>query len=252
LFSSAYGTQVDISIVARTPQKLLDMLANDHGLPPVALNNLKIVQGSCTEVSAVKQTLATNRIPASLIIVGVGATPHMQLSLKEPFVMDQPNICEDTSKAILTALRELRREGVISEVQKPTLIGISTTGVSNERDVTLDVNLFYHAALSVPHKDKALMEEVIARASTETGPDAPINGFVFIRPSLLLDGIAKGQTAVRVGWVEHRNAQGAANGSASGPAIGRTIRRADVGLWLYENAIKHTADWRFRCVTLTY
>jgi hypothetical protein len=238
--------------VARNPQKLRDLLVKNHGLPPLAINNLKIVEGSCTELGPVKATLAPDGKSAGLIVVGVGALAKMQMSISEPFVMDQPTICEDTSNTILMALRELRREGVIEEAQKPIFLAISTTGATKERDVTFDLAMFYHAALSVPHKDKAVMEELIAKASIETGPDAPISSFIFIRPSLLMDGVSKGMPAVRVGWLEHPAAPGAATGKAPGPAIGRTIRRSDVGQWMFENAIQNSNEWKGRCVTLTY
>lgn len=238
--------------VVRTPQKLRDMLTKDHELPTAAMDNLNILQGNCTETSAVKKTLAPSGSSASLIVVGVGATPSMQMSLTNPVVVDQPNICENTAKAIFAALRELRQEGVISDTQKPTLLCISTTGATVERDVPIELNWLYHYLLSEPHKDKALMEELVAKTSMETGPDAPIDGFVFIRPSLLMDGESQGMSAIRVGWVEHKDAIGASGGDAPGPAIGRTIRRVDVGLWIYENAIRNTSEWKGKCVTLTY
>ena len=146
-------------------------MTKDHGLPPVAMERLNIVQGNCTEVAPVKQTLAYNGVPASRIVMGVGATPSMQWSIQNPVVVDQPNICEDTAKAIFSALRDLRKEGVIVEAQKPTLICISTTGTTEERDVPLELNWAYHAFLSIPHKDKAVMEELVAKTSLETGLD---------------------------------------------------------------------------------
>ena len=238
--------------VARTPQKLRDMLGKEHALSAEAMNNLNIVQGNSTDLQAVKAALAPNGQPAGLIIVGVGGTPKLRMSLKQPVILDQPTICEDTCKTILSALRDLRREGTISENQKPTIVCISTTGLTKARDVPLELTFLYHYLLAVPHKDKALMEEEIARASTETGPDAPIASFIVVRPSLLMDGVSKGMNAVRVGWVEHEHSPGAANGQAPGAELGRTIRRADVGIWVYENAIVNTAEWRGRCVTLTY
>lgn len=238
--------------MARTPQKLRDLLTKEHGLPTVAMNNLSIIQGNAKEVADVKSVLAPKGVPAGLIIVGVGGTPSLQMSLVEPVVIDQPTICEDSCKAILSALRDLRKDNVITEANKPTIVCISTTGLTKKRDVPLELNWMYHYLLSMPHRDKAVMEELVARTSLETGPDAPIDSFIIIRPSLLMDGVSKGMSAVRVGWVEHEAAPGAATGDSPGAAIGRTIRRADVGIWLFENAIRHPVEWKGRCVTLTY
>lgn len=55
--------------------------------------------------------------------------------------------------------------------------------------------------------------------------DSAIGGFVVVRPSLLMNGDALGGEKIRVG----------ADGK---PAVGYTIRRNDVGLWLFENLVR--------------
>ena len=91
----------------------------------------------------------------------------------------------------------------------------------------------------------------MARASTETGPEAPISGFVIARATLLMDGEARGLEKVRVGWETHPDAVNAKEAGAPGPAIGYTIRRADVGLWIFEEVVKNGENWKNKCVTLT-
>ncbi|KIW08726.1 hypothetical protein, variant [Verruconis gallopava] len=242
-----------VSALARTPQKLRDMLEKEHAVPRGTIDaNLTIIQGNVTDISAVKKVLAPEGIPVSLVIFAVGGVPKFNWSLFTPFTLDQPTICEDGSVVILAALRELRREGVIGEDQKPTMIAISSTGLTKRRDVPIAFLWLYHVTLKIPHLDKKVMERLIAQAATESGHEAPIDSFVILRPSLLMDGPGLGMDSVRSGWVEHELAPHAARGQATGPAIGYTIRRSDVGRWLYENAIRNVQEWRGRCVSLTY
>jgi hypothetical protein len=95
------------------------------------------------------------------------------------------------------------------------------------------------------------MESELVRASTETGPDAPIAGFVIVRPTLLFDGDMLGMDKIRAGWETHPEAVNANETSAPGPAIGYMIPRADVGLWIFEEVMRNGGDWANKCVTLT-
>jgi hypothetical protein len=160
------------------------MLEKEHAIPPAIIEkNLTITQGSSTELEAVKSTLAPNGEPAHLIITGVGGSPKFSGKIMDPFTVDQPTICADTSATMLTALRALRREGVISEAARPTICVISTTGVGETQDVPCMVKGLYRATMfKIPHADKEIQERNIAVASTETEEDRPINSFVFVRP----------------------------------------------------------------------
>lgn len=225
--------------------------------------NLAIIQGSIKDITPVKQTLAptsipessttdaTTRQPAQIILVGVGGKPSFQCSLTQPITLDDPKICQEGMAVILRALRELRREAVIAETQRPLLVTISTTGLSQKRDVPIALTGLYHWMLQVPHVDKKVMEGELAKASTETGPDAPIAGFVIVRPTLLFDGDMVGMDKIRAGWETHPEAVNAREAGAPGPAIGYKIRRADVGLWIFESVMKNGSNWTNKCVTLT-
>lgn len=95
------------------------------------------------------------------------------------------------------------------------------------------------------------MESVIAKATTETGDDAPISGFVIPRPTLLVNGEAKGLDKVKAGWDTHPEAVNAKGVKGAKPAIGYSIRRADVGTWIFEQVVKGKGDWVNKCVSLT-
>jgi len=110
----------------------------------------------------------------------------------------------------------------------------------------------YHVLLKTPHKDKEIAEKLVAEGSTETGAEAPIDNFIIVRPTLLTNGPALGQKSVKTGWEKHPSAPGAVSENETRPAIGYTIRRADVGTWIFENAIKGGRGWAGKCVSMTY
>ena len=230
------------------------MLEKQHQIPAATLNrNLTIIQGSILDIAPVKETLAPKGMPAKVIVCGVGAGPKVQMNPIHPLVMDQPTICGDASANILSALRALRREGTISEQQKPVICVVSTTGISKSRDVPHALMPLYHVMLKTPHIDKRIMESNIARASAETGAEAPIDNFVIVRPTLLMDGKPLGLQKVKSGWENHHDAPDAVEETAPGPKMGYSIRRADVGAWIYENVIKSVGEGcKGKCYSLTY
>ena len=63
---------------------------------------------------------------------------------------------------------------------------------------------------------------------------------VIVRPSLLTNGKARGGKKIRVGTEEK-------------PAVGYTISREDVGLWVFENLLKGDGEtYVGQKVTITY
>jgi hypothetical protein len=239
-------------LVARSPAKLRTLLETTHNISPEVIDNqLTIIEGSVKDIAPVKQTIAPFNVPAAIIVSGIGARPKFSLSLK-PIQMDDVHICEMAMTCILAALRELRRENVISADKRPLLCTVSTTGISNNRDVPLAMAPLYHGILAVPHRDKKITEALVAKASMETGDDAPISGFVIARPTLLNDGPAKGLDNVRMGWEKHPDAITAVEGNGTKAAMGYQISRADVGLFIFEGVIKGDRKWAGKCVSLTY
>ena len=174
-------------------------------------NSLQVVQGDARDLETVKKVLFYQDQPVSKILSGIGMTPTLN-----PKNMDG-TICQDVTKNILQALRELKFE------KKAYLAAISTTGISEgAEDVPFLLRPLYHWLLAIPHSDKRVVDQLIVEAARE---GKTISGYTVVRPSLLVNGKAKGMEKIRVG-------------SEKEPAIGYTIRRDDVGLWMFEELIK--------------
>jgi hypothetical protein len=88
----------------------------------------------------------------------------------------------------------------------------------------------YHIALAVPHEDKRKMEDLY-RGDAESA-DSLFRNVIGIRPTLL------------AGKADYRDAAGLAKvkyGFEDKPQMGYTIKRADVGHWVFENVISETS-----------
>ncbi|KAF9386719.1 hypothetical protein CPB97_003423 [Podila verticillata] len=234
---------IHATALARTPSKLTDMLLA-QGISQAALDSqLTIVKGDIASIHAIKSVLLSkDHTLASQIISGVGGAPVMQWSLK--FVtVDNPEICATTTKNIVQALREIYAEQPISASHKPSILVISSTGLSDVReDVPFGFRFLYHVTLEVPHKDKKVMENLVAENSTST--EGVFCGGVVVRPSLLTgdQNVNKGKGLLKVKV-----------GNEDKPTIGYTIHRADVGAWIFEHVIKTGGEeWFGQRVTLTH
>jgi hypothetical protein len=202
------------------------------------------------------------------VISGLGGTPKLQWwSIQQPVTLDNPTICQDAARTLVAALQELLYDaagegGRWSEREaqekkktneKPLLAFISTTGIGRgPEDVPFWLRWLYHYVLRVPHEDKRIMESVFLRGSGSGsagggGDDADremvFRGVVGVRPSLLTgtgdvrDGL--GMAAVRVGREKE-------------PAVGYSIKRADVGEWVFREVVERGAEgWEGEMVTLT-
>ena len=204
----------DCTALCRTPSKLTTML-REKSVPQSAIDaHLHITTGNVLQVPDVKSNLTLNGRPADIIISGIGITSFAEL--RQP-----TNLCETAVRNIISALSELK------PAKKPLLIALSSTGITQgqtPRDLPLLMVPMY-ALLKHPHADKIRMEKAVEEYVASSGEECTIGGYVFVRPSLLMDGKSKGSQKVRVG-VE------------SQPAVGYTINRNDVGLWLFENLVE--------------
>lgn len=176
-----------------------------------------------------------------IIVSGVGGVPQFTPNPLRPTI-DDPAVCQDTTRAILDAVKSKS-----PSTKKPIVVVISTTGISDHgRDIPVAMIPLYHFMLPVPHKDKKEMERLLA-AETKPGSSC-IEGFVVVRPSLLTNGPAQGAKKIRVGVESLERLES--------PAIGYTISRADVGGWIFEAVLedrdggRHTYLNKF--VTVTY
>lgn len=210
----------ECNALARTPSKLEDLLLK-KGVPQMTLDSqLHITRGDVRDTATVKQALTLVGRPVDTVISGIGATSLSELS------SSSLDLCATAIRNILTALTELKNEGKLPT--KPLLVALSTTGITESRtprDLPILMMPMYKLMLGNPHRDKLEMERVIAEHLEQDEAKVAILGFVLPRPSLLTNGASKGEAQIRVGLEDH-------------PAVGYTISRDDVGLWVFANLIK--------------
>jgi hypothetical protein len=229
------------SALARTPSKLTASM-KAKGVPTEVLDkNLTIIQGDVRDVGAVKRTLqSSNGKLADEIVVGIGAYPKLQWSLWNPIGMQDPTVCQDAGATILKALSELKPK----EGQKPLMINVSTTGIPPKGkpwDVPWWFSWLYRVLLHAAHADKRVLQENLAQHVQLPESEKVIKGYINTKASLLQDGEAKGVDQVR-------------EGVEDAPAVGYFIRRADVGLFIFERLIKGEpkAEYWNKGVCITY
>lgn len=226
------------SALARNPQKLSSSLVEKGVRKDVIDAQLVIVPGNAKDVDAVKRALCIQGQVVDHIISGIGGTPVTQWSVTKPVTLTDPTICQDAGSTILSALAELRSS------KKPFFVNVSTTGIPPKgcpRDVPLLFVPLYHWLLAVPHADKKVLETELASHMSLPKDDRSIQGYVNVRPSLLMDGGSKGMQSLREG-VDQK------------PALGYTVRRQDIGRWMFERLIKQAppSNWVNNGVTVTY
>ena len=242
--------------LARTPAKLTNQMSGTYSVPQASINScLTVIEGSVFDANAVRDVLLINGKPADIIIFGIGAAPTFQASLRQPVTVDNPHVCATGMQAVVDAADELKcsMAGETGKETKPLVVAISTTGISRKKDdVPIILGPLYHWVLATPHVDKRAMEDILASAAigSQGQSKKPFGGAVAIRPTLLADGEPKGVEKVNVGW------EGIGEDSTEGtePAKGYTIRRADVGAWIFSEIIEKNTrmQWSGRAVSLAY
>lgn len=223
--------------LARTPSKLTASL-EAKGVSADSLTMLSIVKGDVKVRSTVRDALQIDGRVVDIVVSGIGSLPKLQWSLMQPVGLVDPTLCEDAVSSALDALSSMKN------YKKPLFIVLSTTGIpfpGAPRDVPLAYYALYHWLLSAPHKDKAKMEVNLRRAMSLAADERPIRGYVLAKPTLLMDGPPKGIQNVRAGGEEK-------------PALGYSIRRGDVGQWIYEKLVAQepATEWMSKAVSLTY
>lgn len=202
--------------VVRNPSKLQDLL-RQREIPETAIQkHLSIVAGNVSDADLVQQTLTYDGHPVDVIVSGIGGKLLFNNPLKP--TLDNPTICQDAIRAILTAARSMER--------KPTLIALSTTGISDQkRDLPVAMMPMYYWMLKVPHEDKKVMEAAILAEMAKPDSERAISNYVIVRPSLLTEGDGDGLEKIKAGVEKN-------------PAVGYVISRNDVGLWMFEKLIR--------------
>ncbi|GKZ21782.1 hypothetical protein AbraIFM66951_008753 [Aspergillus brasiliensis] len=206
------------SALARSPSKLHNLLQQLKVPESAIAKYLTVIEGDIYDLQAVQKTLNLDGRPVDLIVSGLGGKPRFEYGIKA--TLDNPTICQDGIRTILSAAR--------SCAQKPRIVIISTTGLSDTRDVPLMMMPLYHWLLKVPHEDKKVMEDLV-EAEMQQKPageeeEPAIDGYLMVRPSLLTNGEGSGLSKIRTGTDQN-------------PAVGYTISRRDVGLWIFEKVI---------------
>ncbi|KAF9295592.1 hypothetical protein BGZ88_001825 [Linnemannia elongata] len=150
---------------------------------------LTIFKGDIADIHAIKDTLTNHSASttgtitlASQIISGVGGTPQMEMSLRRPVTIDNPEICTTVRKNIIMLSRRFITQPSTA-LHKPSITSISTKGVSDvKKDVPFAFRILYHVVLTDPHKDNKDMERLVTE---NTGNGVAFGGSVIVRPSLL-------------------------------------------------------------------
>ncbi|RJE22809.1 UMTA methyltransferase family protein [Aspergillus sclerotialis] len=220
--------------LARNPTKLRDLLRQREIPESTIADNLIITTGDVTDIEPVKETLLSNGGPVNFIVCGIGGKPSFENPLRP--TLDNPSICQDGMRTILAASRSL---AVAETAGKPSLIVVSTTGISGHvRDFPLVMLPLYHWMLKVPHEDKKVMERLIREEMEKPAGERGIQNCSVIRPSLLTDGKEDGLENVQVGFEE-------------APAVGYTISRKQVGRWMFENLVCKDSEYVGKVVAIT-
>lgn len=200
--------------MARTPSKLHNLLQQLNVPESAIAKYLTVTEGDIYDHEAVQKTLYLDGRPVDLIVSGLGGKPRFEYGIKA--TLDNPTICQDGVRTILSAAR--------SCPQKPRIVIISTTGLSDTRDVPLLMLPLYHWLLKVPHEDKKVMEKLVETEMQKPEEERAIDGYLMVRPSLLVNGDGDGLSKIKTGTDEK-------------PAVGYYISRRDVGLWIFERII---------------
>lgn len=242
--------------LVRNPEKLRSQLASQDLDEAIIDKHLTIVQGNALDTAAVKQTLSAGfdadgfSFPTH-IVTGLGGSPSLTFDWCHPghiATLDNPTICETAARTLITALRQLYAERPALESKKPLLIFVSTTGVTRgPEDVPFAMRFLYHQVLAVPHKDKKKMEDLY-RAEMEKekqGNAGVFRNVVGIRPTLLSGSVS---------YTDAAGLHKVTSGTEARPALGYSIKRADVGHWIFENLVdeaRRKKEMEGEMVTLT-
>ena len=205
--------------VARTPQKLTDLLSKRGIKEDITQSKLVIIQGNAKDQEAVSKVLVdeSGKV-ADKIIFGIGThsshfpsrpyskliqpltptpggTPKLTPNPLKP-TLDDPVVCQSSMSTILSSVRAIFTSPSYHGQARPLVTAISTTGMSAKRDIPLLMIPLYHWLLAVPHADKKVMEEEVEKAKAE----GVIREYVIVKPSLLMGENRLGRENIRVGW----------------------------------------------------
>lgn len=254
--ADALNAGISCTAMVRTPSKLLHLLKTTHNIPSSRIEtHLTITQGNIKSTADIKRALTTGGHLPDRILFAVGGAPKHQLSLSAPATLDDPHVCEEGMKALVSVLRSCAADNIPYGPlgRKLSVIAISATGVSNRRDIRLHLYPIYQWYLSIPLNDKAGMEKCLTNAALEA--DSVVGDFAVVRIMALSDGPAKGAGKIKSGWTwpdEQREEKVALGEEEDGPKKGLFVSRKDVGAWVFDKLVKGDGMHYGKCTTLTY
>lgn len=241
------------TVLARTPQRVLDMLRVAHNVSLETIDKyLTIHTGHIKDISVVSISLLNPRDTTKLVdtvVFGIGSYPKFQWSLFQPITLQDTTVCADGTATIFRAVEHLASQGINSSVkgEKPLFVSVSTTGISEKaRDVPWVLMPLYQWTLHVPHMDKKKAEDLAVKDGGRHVRDC-----VIVRPTLMTDAGPRGAEGLRVGW-EWNGMEIERNGVREpGPQMGWSVGRKDVGGFIFEKVLGE-GGWEGKCVSLTY
>ncbi|KAL4869406.1 hypothetical protein BDV12DRAFT_168091 [Aspergillus spectabilis] len=214
--------------LVRTPAKLTNLLITRGISPSTLSSHLTLIEGSTTDKEAVHRTLYPDNLPpVSMIISGVGGAPDFSSPLHPKFV--GKTICQDTVRNIFDCLRSMHSPED-PEQSKPVLVVISTTGLTEKRDIPLAMVPLYKWGLKIPHADKEVMEKLILEEVGRPAHERVVRSHIVVRPSWLNDGVSQKEK------VRALKGQGEGQNTSVGiscPFVGYTISREDVAGFMF-------------------
>lgn len=183
-----------------------------------------------------------------LILSGLTSGPIYHYNPLRPVTLSDPTLIEQAAEIVISVLRELLNDGVITK--KPVYAQISSVSIAKRRDIPLLLIPLYRWLLPQAIADTAAMEKLVVRTAKEG--DSPLGGYVMMRPPLLTDGEPRGAQSLRVGWVRHDDDLGSSEERGTGPVIGYTVARRDLAAWVFDQVVQGGPRWVGRCVNVTY
>ncbi|KAK8243409.1 hypothetical protein HDK90DRAFT_122678 [Phyllosticta capitalensis] len=221
------------SALVRNEEKLKKVLSDRGVDSETQSKHLHIVVGDIKDIDAVSKTLKPEGSASvvDVVISGVGSVMLFTNPLR-PTLQDT-TICEDATNTIFEALRLLGG--------RPHLVAITSVGISDKgRDMPLALLPLRYWLLPVALADKKKTERLIEADFAKSEVERAIRGYTIVRPTILTDSKSCGLDRIRVGGDEN-------------PAIGYSISRDDVGLWIFENTIKKAQELEGgNIVSMTY
>lgn len=239
-----------VVLVTRDSAKLRKLLAERDGVDSTAMDRyLTIYEGDAKDRACVAKTVMSpvdKDALVDVIVTGIGAYPTFQWSIRQPFPLTDPTICETFTRTLYSVLGErLQANSTRSKDARPLLVAVSTAGCGRNRGVPLSLYLPYHYFLSSPLADKVQMEKLLLGDK-----GSHIRDFVIMRPLFLTDGEPRSKRDPgAAGWEWGVEPVSGVRERELGPRASVTVSRKEVGQWIFENAIVQ-GGWEGKCVYL--